>query len=113
MTGAIGGLFTERKLDQAAMNELEDALITADIGCHTPQAGTPSAKTRFDKEVSEDEIRCAGRRDDGNLEPVSRTAEQSTHAHSRSVILGLRRQRIGQDHDHRQAAKQFKDEGKS
>lgn len=60
ITGSIGGLFRGRKLDQAALNDLEDALITADIGPATAAKLTKAvARNRFDKEVSEDEIKGA------------------------------------------------------
>lgn len=60
ITGAIGGLFGGRKLDQAALDELEEALITADIGVTTSaKLAAAIAKERFDKEVSDDEIRGA------------------------------------------------------
>lgn len=60
ITGSISGLFTSRKLDQAALNDLEEALITADIGVSTSaKLVNAIAKNRFDKEVSEEEIRGA------------------------------------------------------
>lgn len=60
ITGAIGGLFGGRKLDQAALDELEEALITADIGVSTAaKLAAAISKERFDKEVTDDEIRGA------------------------------------------------------
>lgn len=60
LTGAIGGLFGGRRLDRAALDELEDALITADMGPATAaKLAAAVAKNRFDKEVTEDEIRGA------------------------------------------------------
>ncbi len=60
ITGSIGALFRARKLDQAALDELEEALIMADIGVSTSaKLVSAIAKSRFDKEVSEDEIKRA------------------------------------------------------
>ena len=60
LTGSISALFRARKLDQAAINELEEALITADIGVSTAaRLTTAIAKSRFDKEVTDIEIREA------------------------------------------------------
>jgi fused signal recognition particle receptor len=61
-TGALGesitGIFTKKKLDAATLSELEEALIRADMG--TAQASQLSAAVgngRYDKEISEDEIK--------------------------------------------------------
>jgi len=60
LTGSIGALFRGRKLDQAALDELEEALIMADIGVTTAaKLASAIAKTKFDKEVTEDEIKRA------------------------------------------------------
>jgi len=60
ITGSITGLFTSRKLDQAAIDELEEVLITADMGVTTSaKLVTNISKTRFDKEVTDEEIRNA------------------------------------------------------
>jgi len=58
LTGGITDLFTKRKLDQAALDDLEDLLIQADLGVATAARLSGSlAKTRFDQEVSPDEIK--------------------------------------------------------
>jgi fused signal recognition particle receptor len=60
LTEGIAGLFTKRKLDAAALEELEDLLITADLGVATAGKLTQElARTRFDKEVSSEEVRSA------------------------------------------------------
>ena len=59
LTGSITGLFTKRKLDDAALEELEDVLLQADLGVETATAITEAlAKGRYDKEISPDEIRA-------------------------------------------------------
>jgi fused signal recognition particle receptor len=58
LTSGIGDLFTKRKLDDEALEELEELLITADLG--VAMAGRVTrhfAKTRFGQDVSPDEIK--------------------------------------------------------
>jgi len=60
ITGGITDLFTKRKLDQAALDELEELLITGDLGVATAAKLTGSfAAGRFDKEITPDEVRAA------------------------------------------------------
>ncbi|MDG1415012.1 MAG: signal recognition particle-docking protein FtsY [Alphaproteobacteria bacterium] len=60
LTSGITGAFNKRKLDDDALEELEDALILADLGA-APAAKIVAdfAKTRFNKEVSDEDIRLA------------------------------------------------------
>jgi fused signal recognition particle receptor len=54
----ISNIFTKRKLDAAALEELEELLITADIGLETVGRVTAAlAKDRFDQEVTDEEVR--------------------------------------------------------
>lgn len=73
LTDGIAGIFTKRKLDDAALEELEEVLITADLGPATAAKLTASlAATRFNKEVSDEEVRTALADDIGKiLEPVA------------------------------------------
>ncbi|MDY0873960.1 signal recognition particle-docking protein FtsY [Dongia rigui] len=58
LTDSITGIFTKRKLDRALLDELEEALIAADLGPATAEKLTKAlAKDRFDKEVTSDEVR--------------------------------------------------------
>ncbi len=60
LSEGVAGIFTKRKLDAAALEELEDLLIMADIGANTAKSITQKiAKERFDKEISSEEIRNA------------------------------------------------------
>ncbi|MEO3428091.1 signal recognition particle-docking protein FtsY [Pelagibius sp. CAU 1746] len=70
----ISGIFTKRKLDDQALEELEELLITADLGVTTAAKLTADlAKTRFDKQVDPQEVREALAADiAGILEPVAR-----------------------------------------
>ncbi|MEX2644494.1 MAG: signal recognition particle-docking protein FtsY [Acetobacterales bacterium] len=73
----ITGLFTRRKLDEAAIEELEEALIAADLGAATAAKTVAAiARTRFDKEVSDDEVRGALAEEIENvLAPVAKPLE--------------------------------------
>ena len=54
----ITGIFTKRKLDDAALEELEELLITSDLGVATAAKLTAKlAVGRFDKEVAPEEVR--------------------------------------------------------
>lgn len=56
----IGALFTKRKLDRAALDELEETLIAADLGISTAgKIVAAIAKDRFEKDITPDEIRVA------------------------------------------------------
>ncbi len=60
LTQGIGDLFTKRKLDDEALEQLEELLITADLGVATAARITSKlAKTRFDEEISPEEVRAA------------------------------------------------------
>ena len=69
----ITGIFTKRRLDDQALEELEDLLITADLGVATAARLTANlAKTRFDKQVDPQEVREALATDIAKiLEPVA------------------------------------------
>jgi len=58
LAGGITGLFTTRKLDQATLDQLEELLISADIGVGVASRLVGNlAKDRFGKDVNEQEVR--------------------------------------------------------
>src|SRR5204863_8973305 len=60
VTESITGLFTKKKLDQETLNELEDALIQADLGVSGPARLVATlGKERFGKEVTDEEVRAS------------------------------------------------------
>ena len=60
VTESITGLFTKKKLDQETLNELEDALIQADLGVSVAARLVGKlGKERFGKEVTDEEVRAA------------------------------------------------------
>lgn len=60
ITDGLASIITKRKLDDETLQELEDLLITADLGPATAAKLTAAiAKNRFGKEVTPEEIRTA------------------------------------------------------
>jgi len=60
ITGGITKIFTTRKLDQAALDELEELLIMADLGPELAAELTKDfGKEKFGKEVTIEEVRSA------------------------------------------------------
>ena len=58
LSDGITGIFTKKKLDRATLDDLEDLLITADLGIDAAADIVAAiGKGRHDKEVSADEIR--------------------------------------------------------
>jgi len=59
LAGGVASIFTKRKLDDEALEELEDLLITADLGVAAAARIVQAlAKGRYDKEVSENEVKA-------------------------------------------------------
>ena len=60
LTQKIASVVTRRRLDQETLDELEEALITADLGVETSAVLVKAvAKDRFGKEVTDTEVREA------------------------------------------------------
>lgn len=58
LSDGIAGIFTKRKLDDDTLEELEDLLVTADLGVSVAaKLAAKLADGRFDKEISGDEVR--------------------------------------------------------
>lgn len=114
ITGGIGDLFTKRKLDDAALEDLEEVLITADLGAATAAKLTSNlAKTRFGKDITGEEIRLAFATDiAGMLEPVAKPLEIDT-SKSPFVILVVGVNGAGKTTTIGKMTKQFRDAGKS
>ena len=59
LTGGIGDLFVKRRLDDEALQDLEELLITADLGVETAARLTRAlSDARFGQEVGADEVRA-------------------------------------------------------
>ncbi|WP_371396378.1 signal recognition particle-docking protein FtsY [Fretibacter rubidus] len=60
MSDSVSAIFTKRKLDDAAIEELEDLLISSDLGVGVAtKVTTLLAKDKFDKEVTDMEVKIA------------------------------------------------------
>jgi fused signal recognition particle receptor len=58
LADGIGSIFTKRRLDDEALQELEDLLITSDMGIDVAeQVIAELRRTRFNKEVSPEEVK--------------------------------------------------------
>ncbi|MCW5731612.1 MAG: signal recognition particle-docking protein FtsY [Alphaproteobacteria bacterium] len=60
LADGISGIFTKRRLDDAALEELEELLIGADLGIGVAgEVVEHLRRTRFDREVSGEEVKAA------------------------------------------------------
>lgn len=92
ITKGIADLVTKRKLDDDALEELEDILIQADLGVTTACAITERlADERFGKEVSSEEIRSVLAEEVTKvLEPVAKPlAIRPAHAPHVILMVGV------------------------
>ncbi|NKB47878.1 MAG: signal recognition particle-docking protein FtsY [Alphaproteobacteria bacterium] len=90
LTDGIGGIFSERKLDATTLGDLEDLLITADLGVETAARLTEQiSNRRFATDVPETEVRAALATDIAAiLEPVAQSLDaMSQPAAGPQVIL--------------------------
>ncbi len=114
LTDGISGIFTKRKLDDEALEELEELLITADLGPVTAAKVTAElARTRFGKEVSPDEVRRTLAASIAQiLKPVAEPLVIDPDAKPH-VILVVGVNGAGKTTTIGKMAKQFRNEGKS
>ena len=114
LADGIGAIFTKRKLDHDAIEELEELLITADLGVETAAALTAElARTRFDKEIGGDEVRAAlADQIAAILEPVARPLTLDP-AHKPHVVLVVGVNGTGKTTTIGKLAGQWRDQGKS
>ena len=114
LSDGISGIFSGRKLDAAALEDLEDLLITSDLGVGTAaRLSAELARTRFDKEVSADEIRNALAAQVAKiLEPVAKPLEVNP-AHRPHIILVTGVNGSGKTTTIGKLAKRLKEDGKS
>src|SRR5260370_6008687 len=90
VTESITGLFTKKKLDQQTLDELEDALIQADLGVTVAARLVEKlGKERFGKEVTDEEVRAAFADDIAEiLQPVA-TSLATDSARKPFVVLAV------------------------
>jgi len=112
LAGDIGALFTKRRLDDDALEELEELLIRADLGVATAAKLTANlAKEKFDKEVTGEEVREAFAADiAAMLAPVAVPLQRRSD-HPLHVILVVGVNGVGKTTTIGKLAKQFRDRG--
>ena len=88
LVGNISALFTKKRLDDETIEELEELLITADLGVATAARLTQNlAAEKFDKEVTNEEVRESFATDIADiLEPI---AQPLTIDHTRNPHVVL------------------------
>jgi fused signal recognition particle receptor len=88
---SITGLFTKRKLDRTLLEELEEALIAADLGPATAARLTAAlAKERFGKDVTPDDARTVFAAEvAGILAPVARPLVIGDHRPHVVLVVGV------------------------
>ncbi|GEQ98923.1 hypothetical protein JCM17844_25600 [Iodidimonas gelatinilytica] len=114
LSGGIGDIFTKRRLDDAALEELEDLLITSDLGVSVASKLTQSlARERFGKEISAEDVRgvLAGYLTE-ILAPVAKPLTIDP-AHRPHVILMAGVNGAGKTTTIGKLAQQFREQGKS
>jgi fused signal recognition particle receptor len=109
----IAGIFARRRLDDAALGELEELLIAADMGVAIASEVTAKLRrTRFNQEVAPDEIRASVAEEiEKLLLPVARplTLDPALKPH---VVLVIGVNGSGKTTTIAKLAKQYRDAGK-
>ena len=114
ITGGFTSLFTKRKLDQAALDDLEEILIAGDLGVGPAMKLTQSlADQCFDQEITPEEVRAILADEvAGILEPVAAPLEIDAHQKP-FVILVCGVNGSGKTTTIGKLANQFRSQGKS
>ena len=114
LTSGVTDIFTKRKLDDDTLEELEDLLISADLGVATSaRICSQLADGRYDKEISPEEVRKVLSDEVTKiLSPVAVPLEIDA-SHRPHVILMVGVNGTGKTTTIGKLAKQFKADGKS
>ena len=116
LADGIGSILSERKLDAATLGELEDLLITADLGVETAARLTERISSRrFAADVPEADVRAALASDIADiLEPVARTFDMTTQPETGpQVILVVGVNGTGKTTTIGKLAQRLREQGKS
>ncbi len=114
LSQGIADVFTKRKLDEAALGELEDLLIQADLGVDTAMRITDRlSEGRYDKEISPEMIRAILAQEvETALQPVAKPLEIGD-THKPHVILVVGVNGTGKTTTIGKLAQQFTAEGRT
>jgi fused signal recognition particle receptor len=112
LNDGINAIFNRRRLDDAALEELEELLISSDMGIGVAGEVTESLRrTRFNQEVSPEEVRTALAEQVIRLiEPVTRPL-RIDHTRKPFVILVIGVNGSGKTTTIAKLAKQYRDQG--
>ncbi len=115
LAGDIGGIFTSRRIDAATLDELEDALIMADLGVATAgKLREAIADRRFNGDAGGDEVRAALAETIAEmLEPVARPLSDIFEDGGLRVVLVAGVNGTGKTTTIGKLAARFAEEGKS
>lgn len=110
----VASIFTKRKLDSETLEELEDLLITADLGVAAAERITDAlAQDKFDKEITDDEVRAALADEVADtLRPLEKPLAVNA-ANSPHVIVMIGVNGAGKTTTIGKLARKFQDDGKS
>ncbi|WP_420402856.1 signal recognition particle-docking protein FtsY [Nisaea sp.] len=114
LVGGISGVFTKKRLDDESLEELEEVLITADLGVETSARLISNlAKEKFGKDVTDEEVRTAFAEDIAEiLTPVAKPLEVAT-GRKPHIVLMVGVNGSGKTTTIGKLAKQFRDRGLS
>jgi len=114
ISGGITGIFTKAKLDGDTLEELEDLLITSDLGVSVAAKLTAAlSKDRFDKEITGEEVKTILADEiEKILAPVA-VPLMPNPANKPHVILMAGVNGAGKTTTIGKLAKQFRDQGKN
>ncbi len=114
ISSGVTGIFTKRKLDDETLEELEDLLITTDLGVSVAAKLTETlAKDRYDKEISDEEVKQVLAEEVTKiLAPVAKPLVPNP-GNRPHIILMAGVNGAGKTTTIGKLAKKFRDEGKS
>ena len=114
LSDGVSSIFTKRKLDDETLEELEELLISADLGvAATTRITTALAQEKFDKEISDNEVRTAVADEIAATLAPKEKALTPTAANKPHVILMIGVNGAGKTTTIGKLAQKFKEQGKS
>ncbi len=110
----VAGIFAKRRLDSETIEELEELLITADLGVAAAERITDAlAQDKFDKEITDEEVRAALADEVAEtLRPLEKPLAADA-SHSPHVILMIGVNGAGKTTTIGKLARKFQEGGKS
>lgn len=112
LTDAITTVFRKRRLDDAALEELEETLIAADLGLQAAQRIVGDfRRTRFGKEVTDEEVKAALAESIARILAPVATPMPIEPAHAPHVVLVVGVNGTGKTTTIAKLSKQYRDAG--